>query len=127
MAQVLGIGGIFFKSPDPLKLCGWYKEWLGIPFEAESGLTFSQFFLRSLPSKGYTVWSPFPSDTEYFSPSNSTFMFNLVVDNLDEALGQVKSGGAQTVGEIENTDYGRFGWFIDPDGNKVELWQPKEE
>lgn len=127
MAQVLGIGGIFFKSPDPLKLCSWYKEWLGLPFDAESGFTFVQFTLNSLPSKGYTVWSPFPTDTTYFLPSNNAFMFNLVVDDLDEALDQVKSGGAQTVGEIEDTEYGRFGWFIDPDGNKIELWQPKIE
>jgi len=127
MAQVLGIGGIFFKSPNPLKLCQWYRKWLGLPFEAETGLTFVPFFPRNMPHNGYTVWSPFPSKTAYFSPSENAFMFNLVVDNLDEALDQVKSGGAQTVGEIETTAYGRFGWFMDPDGNKVELWQPPVE
>jgi predicted enzyme related to lactoylglutathione lyase len=77
-----------------------------------------------MPPNGLTVWSPFPADTDYFSPSEKQFMFNLVVDDLEEALAQVQKGGASLVGKIEKYDYGRFGWFIDPDGNKVELWQP---
>ena len=69
--------------------------------------------------------SAFPKSTTYFDPSAKEFMMNLMVDNLEEALTQVKAGGAQVVGEIERYDYGAFGWFIDPDGNKVELWEPK--
>jgi predicted enzyme related to lactoylglutathione lyase len=126
MAKALGVGGIFFKSPDPDKLCQWYAQWLGLSVESESG-SFVLFFPRSMPLNGYTVWSPFASTTTYFSPSDNQFMFNLIVDNLQEALNQVKSGGARVVGDIEKTDYGQFGWFMDPDGNKVELWQPPEQ
>lgn len=124
MAKVLGVGGVFFKSPDPQRLYQWYSRWLGLHIELESGVSFVSFHPRTMPKNGYTVWSAFDATTPYFAPSDKAFMFNLVVDNLEEALSQVKSGGAQVVGDIEKTDYGQFGWFMDPDGNKVELWEP---
>jgi len=124
MAKVLGIGGIFFKSPDPQRLYQWYSQWLGLTVEVEAGVSFVSFFPLTMPKNGYTVWSVFESSTTYFSPSENDFMFNLVVDNLEEALRQVKAGGAQVVGEVEKNAYGQFGWFMDPDGNKVELWEP---
>lgn len=123
MAKVLGIGGVFLKSPDPQRLCQWYSGWLGLNVESQ-GMSFVLFFPGSMPRNAYTVWSVFEANTTYFSPSNNEFLFNFVVDNLDHALGQVKAGGAQQVGEIEKNDYGQFGWFMDPDDNKVELWQP---
>jgi predicted enzyme related to lactoylglutathione lyase len=123
MAKVLGVGGIFFKSPDPRRLLDWYCRWLGFP-APETGDGAVMFFPKAMPENALTVWSPFPADTAYFAPSDRLFMFNLIVDDLDEALKQVAAGGAQVVGGIEQYDYGRFGWFIDPDGNKVELWQP---
>ncbi len=126
MAKVLGIGGIFFKSPDPEKLCQWYAQWLGLSIETESDMSFVPFRPDSMPKNGYTVWSAFSASTCYFAPSDKEFMFNLVVDNLDEALKQVTAGSAEKVGDVEKSEYGRFGWFIDPDGNKVELWQPPE-
>ena len=125
MAKVLGIGGIFFKSPNPHRLCEWYSQWLSLNVELE-GMSFVLFHPRSMPRNGYTVWSAFESNTTYFSPSDNEFMFNFVVDNLEEALHQVKAGGAQVIGEVEKNDYGHFGWFMDPDGNKVELWQPPD-
>ncbi|HKZ83576.1 MAG TPA: VOC family protein [Anaerolineae bacterium] len=124
MAKVLGIGGIFFKSPDPQTLNYWYSQWLGLTIESESGVSFASFQPRTMPKNGYTVWSAFKSTTTYFAPSDKEFMFNLVVDNLEEALNQVKAGGAQAVGGVEKNEYGQFGWFMDPDGNKVELWEP---
>ena len=124
MAKVLGVGGIFFKSPDPQRLYQWYSQWLSLNVESEAGVSFVSFHPRTMPGNGYTVWSAFGSTTTYFSPSDKEFMFNLVVDNLEGALSQVKAGGAQVVGDIEKSDYGQFGWFMDPDGNKVELWQP---
>lgn len=127
MAKVLGVGGIFFKSPDPQRLNEWYARWLGLPVETQAGVTFAALYPKTMPEKGYTVWSAFPADTKYFSPSAKEFMFNLVVDDIESAIAQVKEGGAQIVGQIEATAYGRFGWFIDPDGNKVELWQPGGE
>ena len=119
-ARVLGLGGLFFKSPDPQKLLAWYAKWLGLG----DGKASVEFPSGSLPPSALTVWSPFPANTDYFKPSTRDFMFNLVVDDLDAALGQVHLGGAQVVGEVEEHEYGRFGWFVDPDGNKVELWQP---
>jgi predicted enzyme related to lactoylglutathione lyase len=122
MAKVLGVGGVFFKSPDPPKLYEWYHKWLGTSAEYQYGLSFKP---DTIPQGGLTVFSAFKQGTSYFAPSQKEFMFNLMVDNLEEALAQVKEGGAQVVGEIQREDYGDFGWFIDPDGNKVELWQPK--
>src|SRR4030042_2030104 len=114
LAKVLGLGGIFFKSPNPKALCQWYAQWLGVNLETGSDFTFALFFPHTIPKNGYTVWSAFPSSSSYFLPSDNKFMFNLVVDNLEEALGQVKAGNAQVVGNIEITDYGQFGWFTDP-------------
>lgn len=122
MARVLGVGGIFFRSRDPKALGDWYKKWLNVPVSHPHGAT---FFPDQIPEGGLTVWSPFPQETSYFDPSDRQFMFNLIVDDLDEALDQLRQGGAQIVGEIEDYDYGRFGWFLDPEGNKVELWQPR--
>lgn len=121
MAKALGIGGIFFKSPDPGKLMAWYQQALGMPTEAGD---YTAFAAAAMPAGGRTVFSPFQADTAYFAPSQQAFMFNLVVDDLDGALQQVVAAGAQAVGGVESFDYGRFGWFLDPDGNKVELWEP---
>ncbi|HMD81847.1 MAG TPA: VOC family protein [Anaerolineales bacterium] len=120
MAKVLGVGGVFFKSPDPKKLYDWYAKWLGMEFE-DWGLA---YFPKDYPPNSQTVWSAFDATTKYFEPTEKGFMFNLIVDNLEEALKQVKEGGAEIVGEIEKMEYGSFGWFMDPEGNKVELWEP---
>ena len=120
MAKVLGVGGVFFKSPDPKRLYGWYAKWLGMEFE-DWGIA---YFPQNLPANSQTVWSAFDAATKYFEPATKDFMFNLIVDNVEEALKQVKEGGAEVVGEIAKMEYGSFGWFIDPDGNKVELWEP---
>lgn len=122
MARVLGVGGIFFRARDPKALGDWYKKWLNVPVSHPHGASFDP---AQMPKGGLTVWSPFPHDTSYFEPSGRQYMFNFVVDDLDEALTQVQKGGAALVGEIEDYDYGRFGWFLDPEGNKVELWQPR--
>ena len=122
MAKVLGVGGIFFKSPNPKRLFDWYTRWLDMEFE-EWG---TAYYPDTMPANGQTVWSAFPATTDYFAPANKDFMFNLIVDNLEEALKQVKEGGAEVIGNIEKLEYGLFGWFMDPDGNKVELWEPKK-
>ena len=122
MASVLGIGGIFFKSKDPKALAAWYQEHLG--FNIESSFGGSVFKSESVPSGGYTIWGPFQQDTTYFEPSEQAFMINLMVDDLPAALSQVQAGGATLVGEPESSEFGDFGWFMDPDGNKIELWQP---
>jgi predicted enzyme related to lactoylglutathione lyase len=124
MAQVLGVGGVFFRSRNPGKLARWYRDSLGIPLSMPSGATFKP---SQMPANGMTVWSVFPARTKYFRPSASTFMLNLVVDDVDEALAQVEIGGGRVVGKPKGSPYGRFGWFLDPDGNKIELWQPPPE
>jgi predicted enzyme related to lactoylglutathione lyase len=120
MAKVLGVGGIFFKSPDPKRLGEWYTKWLGMEV-TEWGIAYDP---KAMPANGQTVWNAFDAKTDYFDPSQKGFMFNLIVDDVEEAIKQVKEGGAEIVGEIQKFDYGSFGWFMDPDGNKVELWEP---
>ncbi len=124
MAKALGIGGAFFKSPDPKALVAWYSTWLGVSVDEQTQSV--AFKPDQLPDGAFSVWAPFDAATEYFGPSAKPFMVNLIVDDLDGALSQVAEGGAEIVGEIEQYDFGRFGWFIDPDGNKVELWEPAQ-
>ena len=121
MAKIIGVGGVFFKSPDPDRLKAWYAQHLGVPTDDGPGVSFSN---AAQPHEGFAVWAPFRAGTSYFDPSDKQYMFNLVVDDLDGALQQVAAAGAEIVAEIEEYDFGRFGWFMDPDGNKVELWEP---
>lgn len=124
MASVLGLGGIFFKSKDPKALGAWYQEHLGLDVDPSFGGV--SFQPSNMPQGGYSLWSPFQADTDYFKPSDQPFMINLIVDDVDAALAQVQAGGAVLVGEPEHSEFGSFGWFMDPDGNKVELWKPPE-
>jgi predicted enzyme related to lactoylglutathione lyase len=124
MAKAIGVGGVFFKTEDPQGLAAWYRDWLGLPIDETYGG--ASFKPETMPAGGYTVWAPFQASTNYFEPSTRPYMLNLVVDDLNGALAQVREGGAEVIGEIEDYDYGRFGWFMDPDGNKVELWEPRE-
>ncbi len=124
MAQVLGIGGVFFRSPDPAALCAWYKAWLGVQAAPPFGAAFPP---DTIPAGGLAIWAPFPRDTSYFGDSGQTFMINLMVDDVRAALARVRDGGAVVAENIEDHEYGTFGWFTDPDGNRVELWQPKAD
>ncbi len=122
MAKVLGVGGVFFKSPDPKRLYEWYAKWLGMEVQ-DWGISYVP---ADLPANSQTVWSAFDATTSYFAPSEKAFMFNLIVDDIEQAMNQVREGGAEIIGDLEKMDYGSFGWFIDPDGNKVELWEPSK-
>lgn len=122
MAKALGLGGVFFKSSNPQQLGAWYKQCLGMPVD-EYGATFQP---GDIPEGGFTAWSPFREDTGYFQPSARDYMFNLIVDDLEGCLAQVQDAGGTLVGGIDEHEYGRFGWFIDPEGNKVELWEPRK-
>jgi predicted enzyme related to lactoylglutathione lyase len=121
MAKALGVGGLFFKSREPQALMAWYQAHLGLSAASPDYVSFAA---ADMPAGASTTFSPFKSTTSYFAPSKREFMFNLVVDDLEGALQQVAAGGATLVGEMQSFDYGRFGWFMDPEGNKVELWQP---
>ncbi len=125
--RALGVGGIFFRSKDPARLGSWYAENLGLEIEAWGGTHGTSFAPTAMPSSGFTVWSAFAADTDYFGDSGQGHMVNLVVDDLDAALENVRAGGAEVMEEREEHDFGRFGWFVDPDGNRVELWEPPAE
>jgi predicted enzyme related to lactoylglutathione lyase len=123
MKRVTGIGGVFFKCKDPEKVKEWYKKHLGIPSDQYGGMF--QWRKMSDPEQtGSTVWGPFPEQTEYFAPSEKPYMFNYRVQNLEKLLDVLKEEGVEIVGKMESYDYGKFGWIMDPEGNKVELWEP---
>jgi predicted enzyme related to lactoylglutathione lyase len=123
MAKVTGLGGVFFKARDPDGLRAWYAEHLGI--ESESwGRTF-EWRERDDPEKpGGTVWGIFRHDTDYFAPSEKPYMMNYRVDDLDGLLERLRAAGIRVDEKIEDSEFGRFGWFMDPEGTRVELWQP---
>jgi predicted enzyme related to lactoylglutathione lyase len=126
LKRVTGIGGIFFKANDPDKLRDWYRIHLGIECEKENGAIFKWRKADDPNSERYTVWSPFPADTGYFAPSTKLFMINLQVENLDEVLTQLKAEGIDVDPKVESCDYGKFAWIMDPEGNRIELWEPKK-
>ncbi|MDB4908028.1 MAG: hypothetical protein JWO05_2812 [Gemmatimonadetes bacterium] len=124
MAKVTGIGGVFFKSTSDNKaLAAWYQKHLGMPLEDWGGA-----ILRwpgdTANDNGLTVWTVAGKDSKWFSPSNSSFMINYRVDNLDEMLEQLRAGGVEVIQGPDSAENGKFAWIVDPEGNKVELWQP---
>src|SRR5688572_30625572 len=121
MKRVTGIGGLFFRTKDPDKIKEWYKKHLGMESD-QYGATFN--WIQEHGPKGFTVWSPFKDSTTYFQPSEKEFMFNYRVENLEELLNVLKEEGIEQVGAIEVFDYGKFGWILDPEGNKIELREP---
>ncbi|EDM81321.1 hypothetical protein PPSIR1_40595 [Plesiocystis pacifica SIR-1] len=123
MERVQGIGGIFFKARDPKALAQWYAEHLGVPTQDWGGAVFP-WAQQADADQAYTVWTPFAADTEYFSPSEASFMINFRVRDLDAMLAQVAAAGATVMEKRERSEFGAFGWFLDPEGNKVELWEP---
>lgn len=125
MKRVTGIGGLFFKSKDPEQTKAWYREHLGIE-SGQYGGTFEWRHAEDENKKGFTAWGPFKADTDYFNPSKKEFMFNYRVDDLEKLLEVLKEEGVEIVGEMEVYDYGKFGWIMDPDGQKIELWEPND-
>ena len=126
MKRVTGIGGVFFKSQDPKKLKGWYQEHLGIKPDAEGYIHF-EWREKGDPDRiAYTVWEPFAQDTDYFNPSTKPFMFNFRVADLQALLEQLRKEGVQVDDKVEEYEFGKFGWIMDPEGNRVELWEPPQ-
>jgi predicted enzyme related to lactoylglutathione lyase len=124
MAKVTGIGGIFFKSSgDHAALAAWYQQHLGLPLESWGGA-----ILRwpddHASDQGVTVWSVAKHDTKWFAPSNASFMINYRVDDLDALLASLRGAGIEILQGPESHENGKFAWIADPDGNKLELWQP---
>jgi predicted enzyme related to lactoylglutathione lyase len=125
MKKVRGIGGIFFKCNDPKVMKDWYDKNLG--FGNEQWGTNFEWREVDNDKKGSTVWSPFSSTTKYFEPSTKDFMINYRVEDLAGLVEQLKKDGVTLVDEIQDSDYGKFVHILDPEGNKVELWEPVDE
>jgi D-3-phosphoglycerate dehydrogenase len=119
--RVTGIGGVFFKAQNSKELVAWYGKYLGLKTD-DYGSTF--WWKNNKGEDCSTQWSPFAVDTTYFEPSEKQFMQNFRVENLERLLLQLKEEGVTVVGEMESFDYGKFGWILDPEGNKIELWEP---
>ena len=123
MARVTGIGGIFLRARDPKALAAWYAQHLGIQLNEWGG---AQFLWADEvpPTTGSTAWSIFPADTKYFGSGPQTYMVNYRVDDLDALLAQLAAAGVPIDPHRDDASYGRFAWITDPEGNRVELWQP---
>ena len=118
MAKVVGVGGIFVKARDPAALRAWYRDCLGVEIHDWGG---AQLWNEG---KTYAVWSSFKADTKYFEPSERDFMINFRVDDLDGLLAQLRERGARVLDRREDTDDGKFGYVVDPEGTLLELFQP---
>ncbi|MEM1127771.1 MAG: VOC family protein [Bacteroidota bacterium] len=124
MERVLGLGGLFLKARDPEALAAWYRDHLGVPIAPDQ--TYGSFTPDEAAGTPVpTIWSVFPEDTPYFAPSTAPFMVNYRVADLDKMRAQLREAGAEVDDRTEDYAYGRFGWAMDPEGNRFELWEPK--
>ena len=127
MKRVTGIGGIFFKCDDTASQKSWYEKHLGMQMNDWGGAIFRWRDAEHPEKEGSTSWSTFKKDTSYLDPSTKSFMINYRVENLEELLKVLKEEGVEIVGEMQVYEYGKFGRIMDPEGNKIELWEPVDE
>ena len=129
MKRVTGIGGVFFKAKDPKSLCAWYEQHLGIPraSETETMAIFQWHDPEHPDQEGMTVWALFPEDTKKFNPGKAPFMLNYRVDDLDALLETLRAEGVIIDPMRQDHEYGRFAWIMDPEGNRIELWEPPKK
>jgi len=125
MKKVTGIGGIFFKCKDPGKITEWYQKNLGLDTNPY-GASFEWYEAPDERKKAMTQWTPFADNTKYFEPSGKDFMINYRVENLEALVEELKENGVTILDDIESYDYGKFVHILDPEGNKIELWEPKD-
>jgi predicted enzyme related to lactoylglutathione lyase len=122
--RAIGIGGIFFKAKDPKALGEWYRAHLGVPVESWGGAAFSWQSPENPTGVGTTIWTPFEEGTTYFGPRPSSFMVNFRVHDLRALLAALRAEGCAVDAKCEESEFGKFGWVTDPEGNRVELWEP---
>ena len=123
MEAVTGIGGVFFKASNPKAMAAWYRQNLGI--QSQHGYSDFTWRDQAHPDQiGHTTWAVFPTNTTYFGQSPSSLMINYRVANLDRMLEQLRRNGVK-IEKVQDSDYGRFAWIMDPEGNRIELWEPK--
>ncbi len=120
---VTGIGGVFLKCKNPGQMRDWYQKHLGIA-SGEEGTSFEWISADGSGKSGATAWALFPGDSHYFDPSGKPVMINYRVRDLESLVGRLKDFGIETLGEIQQSDYGKFAWIMDPEGFKIELWEP---
>jgi predicted enzyme related to lactoylglutathione lyase len=124
MQRVTGIGGIFFKANDPTMLRAWYQRHLGIDVQDWGGAVFRWADAGGNATSGTTVWNIAAADGTYFAPSAAPFMINYRVADLHRLIGTLRAEGCRVLDKTEQSEYGKFAWVLDPEGNKVELWEP---
>ncbi len=126
MERVLGLGGIFFKANDPEKLAAWYREHLGFEVEDWGGVCFREGAAAAHTPRrqSYLSWSPFEADTSYFAPSEKPYMVNFRVHDLAAFAAQLRAAGVEVNESPEESEFGKFGWLMDPEGTRIELWEP---
>lgn len=124
MQRVTGIGGIFFRARDPVTLRAWYQRHLGLDVQPWGGAALPWVDAAGQPCGGMTVWSIAGADGDAFAPSSAPFMVNYRVADLDALLAALRDEGCNVLDKVEESEFGKFGWVIDPEGHKVELWQP---
>jgi len=120
--HITGVGGVFFKAKDPKALVAWYRDVLGLPIEAWGGAALS-YDAPKHPQA--LIWNAFPATTDYFAPSTSAFMINYAVDDMNAFLERLRAKGVAILKRDDKDPNGRFAWIADPEGNKIELWEPK--
>jgi predicted enzyme related to lactoylglutathione lyase len=125
--KVTGIGGIFFKAAKPKELTGWYEKHLGIAPNPYGYVAFEWREKDSPDTVGQTIWNPFPLDTKYFAPSASPFMINYRVADLDRLVEALSAEGVAVLDKKDDPSFGKFAWIMDPEGNRIELWEPPQE
>lgn len=127
MGKVVGIGGVFMSCLSVESTRGWYKRVLGFDLTEDGGAEFAhRDVARKFPKSGRTIWATFDKNDDPFAPSLAECMISLIVDNLDQVVARAERMGAQQVQPRQAFEYGKFAWFLDPDGRKVELWEPIE-
>ena len=124
MKRVTGIGGVFFLAKDPDALRTWYRKHLGIEVEEWGGFAFRWASPENPGGTGTTVWSIFPETSKYLAPGTARFMVNYRVDDLHAVLAALRAEGCAVDDKVDESEFGKFGWVVDPEGNKLELWQP---
>jgi predicted enzyme related to lactoylglutathione lyase len=125
MKRVIGLGGVFFRARDPKALYEWYRKHLGIESSPFAGAMWRSSDAPEVPISN--IFAIFPQDTQYFGPGNPGFMLNLRVDNLPDLLKALREEGVQVDDKMDDSEYGKFGWITDPEGNRIELWEPPKE
>ena len=124
MARVTGIGGVFFKARDADALRAWYRTHLGLDIQPWGGLAFKGREGETSGREGATIWSIFEGTSDYFGSDSQRFMINYRVDDLDRVLRELRAEGCQVDDKVEESEFGKFGWVHDPEGNRLELWEP---